>query len=98
MDEKVCVCDLNASVSECLHGVFGLYGLEGISDKGDRLVSFACANSLCLPTPSLPTNVSIKRHGGPQSQETPQPQEVHSDISGDDVINPRYQSLPWRRS
>ena len=41
--------DLNASVRECLHGAFGPYGLEGTtSDNGDRLVSFACANSLCL--------------------------------------------------
>ena len=42
------MCDLNASVSECLRGVFGTYRIEGItSDNGDRLVSFACANGLC---------------------------------------------------
>ena len=41
--------DLNASVSECLHGVVGPYGLESTtSDNSERLVSFACANGLCL--------------------------------------------------
>ena len=41
--------DVNASVSEQLHGVVGPYGLEcTTSDNGKRLVSSACANGLCL--------------------------------------------------
>ena len=41
--------DFNASVSEKVHGVVGPHGLECTSsDNGERLVSFACANGLCL--------------------------------------------------
>ena len=52
---RVSVCqvmvlgDFNASVSEKVHGVVGPHGLECTSsDNGERLVSFACGNGLCL--------------------------------------------------
>ena len=41
--------DFNALMSEKVHGVVGPHGLEcNNSDNGERLVSFACANGLCL--------------------------------------------------
>ena len=47
--------DFNASVSERLHGVVGPYGLEcTTSDNGERLLSFACANGLCLTNTYFP--------------------------------------------
>ena len=56
---RVCMCgrighlmvmgDFNASVSDKLHGVVGPYGLGSrASDNGERMVSFACANGLCV--------------------------------------------------
>ena len=57
--------DLNASVSEKVHGVVGPYGLESTtSDNGERLVSFTCANGLCLTNTFFAhKRVSIKLHG-----------------------------------
>ena len=47
--------DFNASVSEKLHGVVGIHGLEKTtSDNGERLVSFAGANSLCITNTFFP--------------------------------------------
>ena len=37
--------DLNASVSECLHGIFGPYGLEGRT--GDNSELKACFICMC---------------------------------------------------
>ena len=47
--------DFNASVSDKLHGVVGPYGLRSrASDNGERLVSFACANGLCVTNTFFP--------------------------------------------
>ena len=47
--------DFNASVSDRLHGVVGPYGLRSkASDNGERLMSFACANSLCIANTLCP--------------------------------------------
>ena len=49
------IADFNASVSDKLHGVVGPYGLRSkASDNGKRLVSFACANSLCIANTLCP--------------------------------------------
>ena len=47
--------DFNASVSDKLHGVVGPYGLGSrASDNGERLVTFACANGLCVTNTFFP--------------------------------------------
>ena len=47
--------DFNASVSDKLHGVVGHYGLGSrASDNGERLVTFACANGLCVTNTLFP--------------------------------------------
>ena len=47
--------DFNASVSDKLHGVVGPYGLGSrASENGERLVSFACVNGLCVTNTFFP--------------------------------------------
>ena len=47
--------DFNASVSDKLHGVVGPYGLGSrASENGERLVSFACVNGLCVANTFFP--------------------------------------------
>ena len=47
--------DFNASVSDTSHGVVGPYGLGSrASNNGERLVSFACANDLCVTITFFP--------------------------------------------
>ena len=47
--------DFDASVSDKFHVVVGPYGLESrASDNGERLVSLACANGLCVTNTIFP--------------------------------------------
>ena len=44
------MADFNASVSERVRGVVGPYGLgRHTSENGERLVSFASTNGMCIP-------------------------------------------------
>ena len=61
--------DFKASVSERVRGVVGLYGLwRHTSDNGERLVSFASANGMCIANTFFHTSASIKHHGIPLNQ------------------------------
>ena len=47
--------DFSALVGDKLHGVVGPYGLGSrASDNGERLVTFACTNGLCVTNTFFP--------------------------------------------
>ena len=65
--------DFNASVSERMKRVVGPHGLgRRTNDNGERLISFANANRMCISNTFFHTSTSIKHRGTPLAQHLSQ--------------------------